>query len=169
VTTPTTSDAAATGLTRDFTVATFVVRGDSVLLLWHRKLQMWLPPGGHVEPNELPDDAAIREVAEEAGIAVELVGERGLPIARPRQLVRPAGMQLETIRPGHEHIDLIYFARPIDPDRADAVGNAESEAIGWFDRSRMRSVGVNEEVRAWAERALQAMGETNPASAPTTR
>jgi ADP-ribose pyrophosphatase YjhB (NUDIX family) len=129
---------------------------------------MWLPPGGHVEPNELPDDAAIREVAEEAGVAVELVGERGLPITRPRQLVRPAGIQLESIRPGHEHIDLIYFARPVDPGRADAVGNAESEAIGWFDRSHMRSVGVNEEVRAWAERALQAVGEENPASPPTT-
>jgi 8-oxo-dGTP pyrophosphatase MutT (NUDIX family) len=169
VTTVTTTEVQAGEPTRDFTVATFVVRGDRVLLLWHRKLQMWLPPGGHIEPNELPDEAAIREVAEEAGIVVELVGERGLPIARPRQLIRPAGVQLETIRPGHEHIDLIYYARPVDPDRADAVGNAESEAIGWFDRSRMRSIGVNDEVRAWAERALQVVGKMNPASAPTTR
>jgi ADP-ribose pyrophosphatase YjhB (NUDIX family) len=144
-------------LTRDFTVATFVVRGNRVLLLWHRKLQMWLPPGGHVEPNELPDDAAIREVAEEAGVEVELVGERGLPIARPRQLVRPAGIQLEAIRPGHEHIDLIYFARPLDLDRCEATGNAESEAIGWFDRSGMIEVGVGEEVRSWADRALAAV------------
>src|SRR4051812_14319580 len=102
-------------LTRDFTVATFVVCASQILLLWHRKLQMWLPPGGHIEPHELPDDAAIREVAEEAGIAVELVGERGVGVDDPVQLVRPAGIQLETIRPGHEHIDLIYFARPIDP------------------------------------------------------
>jgi ADP-ribose pyrophosphatase YjhB (NUDIX family) len=146
-------------LTRDFTVATFVVRGDCVLLLRHRKLQMWLPPGGHVEPNELPDDAAIREVAEEAGVEVELVGERGLPIARPRQLVRPAGIQLESIRPGHEHIDLIYFARPIDLARSEAVGNVESEAIGWLDRTRMCDVGVTDEVRSWAERALREVGD----------
>src|SRR5258708_19203529 len=84
-------------LTRDFTVATFVVRDETVLLLWHRKLQMWLPPGGHIEPNELPDEAAVREVAEEAGIEVELVGERGVGVERPVQLVRPAGIQLETI------------------------------------------------------------------------
>lgn len=146
-------------LTRDFTVATFVVRHDQVLLLWHRKLQMWLPPGGHIEPNELPDDAATREVREEAGLEVELVGERGLAVQRPRQLIRPAGLQVEAIGPGHEHIDLIYFARLIDPAKAEAVGNAESEAIDWFSRADLRGRGVNEEVRAWAERAIQAVGK----------
>ncbi len=120
---------------------------------------MWLPPGGHIEPDELPDDAAVREVAEEAGIDVELVGERGVSVGKPRQLVRPAGIQLETIRPDHEHIDLIYFARPKDLARAEAVGNSESEAIGWFDREAMRTRGVNEEVQEWAERALQTLGD----------
>lgn len=146
-------------LTRDFTVATFVVRMNQVLLLWHTKLQMWLPPGGHIEPNELPDEAAVREVWEEAGLKVELVGERGLAIQEPRQLVRPIGIQLERIAPGHEHIDLIYFARPIDPRRAEVVRNAESEAIDWFSRTDLRERGVNGEVRAWAERALQAVGK----------
>jgi ADP-ribose pyrophosphatase YjhB (NUDIX family) len=41
--------------TRDFTVATFVVWQERVLLLWHRKLPLWLPPGGHLEPGELTD------------------------------------------------------------------------------------------------------------------
>ena len=47
-----------------------------VLLHHHRKLEMWLPPGGHIERDELPDDAAVREVWEETGIRVVLVGER---------------------------------------------------------------------------------------------
>ena len=93
-------------LTRDFTVATFVVHERQILLLRHRKLGLWLPPGGHVEPNELPDDAAVREVWEEAGVRCELVGERGLSIDYPRQLIRPAGIQLENIGTDHEHIDL---------------------------------------------------------------
>ncbi len=50
-------------ITRDWTVATFVVHEDRVLLLWHRKLSMWLPPGGHIDLHELPDEAAVREVA----------------------------------------------------------------------------------------------------------
>jgi 8-oxo-dGTP pyrophosphatase MutT (NUDIX family) len=33
---------------------------------------MWLPPGGHIDPHELPHDAAVREVHEETGLAVAL-------------------------------------------------------------------------------------------------
>ncbi len=61
--------------TREFTVAVFVVHRDRVLLHYHRKLNMWLPPGGHIEPNELPDDAALREVAEETGLRCRLLDE----------------------------------------------------------------------------------------------
>jgi ADP-ribose pyrophosphatase YjhB (NUDIX family) len=150
-----------TAITRDFTVATFVVQDGRVLLLWHRNLQRWLPPGGHIEPNELPDEAATREVREEAGIAVELVGERGVPVERPRQLVRPAGVQLETIAPNHEHVDLIYYARPVERQPA-IVGNAESESIGWYTLAEMGPIGVTREVTLWATRAVQAVGGKRP-------
>ena len=87
------------GIDRHFTVAVFVVREGKVLLHWHRKLGMWLPPGGHIEENELPDEAAAREVLEETGLSVEL-GERREDIEDPVQLHRPAGVQLENIGPG---------------------------------------------------------------------
>src|SRR5918993_767411 len=111
MTSPPQRNAAAETLTRDFTVAVFVVAAGRVLLHWHRKLGMWLPPGGHIEPNELPDEAAVRETLEETGVAIRLVGGRGLDRDfpdEPRQLVRPAGIQLEDIGPGHQHIDLVY-------------------------------------------------------------
>ena len=91
-------------------MAVFVVWEGKVLLHHHRKLGMWLPPGGHIEKNELPDAAAVREVLEETGLDVELVGERREDVEDPVQLHRPAGVQLENIGPGHQHIDLIYFA-----------------------------------------------------------
>ena len=59
------------GITRDFTVAVFVVHSNHVLLHPHKKLGLWLPPGGHIDAPELPDDAAVREVREEAGIDIE--------------------------------------------------------------------------------------------------
>lgn len=155
-------------VTRDFTVATFVVHERRVLLLWHRKLGFWLPPGGHIEPNELPDEAAVREVREETGVACVLVGERGVLIGRPRQLVRPVGIQLEDIAPGHQHVDLIYFARPADPTQVAAASNPESERAGWYALDELSALGVNQEVRAWCERAVQELdlGET---SRPSSR
>ncbi|MGI6359400.1 MAG: NUDIX hydrolase [Bacillota bacterium] len=148
-------------LTRDFTVATFVVHRQRVLLLWHRKLQMWLPPGGHIDRHELPDEAAVREVWEESGIRCRLVGERGLAVEYPRQLVRPAGIQLETIsnQPAHEHIDLIYFARVVPGSEPIPRGNNESEQIGWYTLQQMREMQVAEDVLRWAERATAAVAE----------
>jgi len=97
-------------LTRDFTATAFVVWQGKVLLHQHKKLGMWLPCGGHIDPNELPDEAVKRESVEESGVEIELIGEQTLDVADPVQLVRPRGIQLEFIHDGHEHIDLIYFA-----------------------------------------------------------
>ena len=72
---------------REFTVAVFVVHAGAVLLHRHKKLEMWLPPGGHVEPGELPDEAAIRETKEEAGIDIVLVDTSDDPQG-PRRPVR---------------------------------------------------------------------------------
>jgi 8-oxo-dGTP pyrophosphatase MutT (NUDIX family) len=139
---------------RDFTVATFVVAGDRVLLLFHRKLQMWLPPGGHIEPNELPDEAAVREVLEEAGIAVRLLPEIVPMPSGPLPLARPEGIQLERIGPDHEHIDLIYFAVP-EGDMPIREHPREASRAGWYAVRELEALGVNAEVRRWSERAVE--------------
>ncbi|WP_119066782.1 NUDIX hydrolase [Rubrobacter indicoceani] len=138
---------------RHFTVAVFVVHEGKVLLHHHRKLGMWLPPGGHIEENELPDDAALREVYEEAGVEVRLVGERRDDIEEPRQLYRPAGVQLEYIAEGHYHIDLIYFAKP----KGEPVIHEENDGdqTGFYGPEEWDALGVNDEVRGWCERALK--------------
>lgn len=144
-------------VTRDFTVAVFVVHDDHVLLHPHRKLGIWLPPGGHIEPNELPDEAALREVEEESGLKVELVGPRGVDVddpSAPLQLVRPEGIQLEDISPGHQHIDLIYFARPVNA-RLDELP-ALIEDMRWLREDQLASIDLTLEVETWARKALRA-------------
>jgi len=69
--------------TRDWCATAFVVWEGRILLHHHAKLQRWLPPGGHVELDELPDDAAVREVLEETGVHVELLGERAIDAPGP--------------------------------------------------------------------------------------
>jgi ADP-ribose pyrophosphatase YjhB (NUDIX family) len=142
-------------ISRDFTVAVFVVDHDHVVLHPHAKLGIWLPPGGHIEPNELPDEAAIREVAEESGLEIELVGERGIGVdypGQPVQLVRPEGIQLEFIGPDHQHIDLIYFAKPAG--RLDRLPPLFA-GMEWVDRDSMDRIDLTDEVRDWCRRALE--------------
>ena len=142
-------------VTRDFTVAVFVVHGGRVLLHLHPKLGKWLPPGGHIEPNELPDEAALREVAEESGLAVRLVGARGLPgdyPDQPVQLTVPAGIQLEFIGEDHEHIDLVYFAVP---DAANGEQPVVHDAFAWFSPEELETHPVTEEVLDWCGRAVR--------------
>ncbi len=148
---------------RHFTVAVFVIHAGRVLLHYHRKLGRWLPPGGHIESNELPDEAAVREVLEETGVRARLIGGRGLPIERPRQLVLPAGIQLEDIYTGHQHIDLVYFA-VADPDTAHSAEIdprlAESDRVAWYEPADLSGLGVDDEIQAWARRALDSGSTT---------
>lgn len=116
-------------LTRHFTVTAFVSTPEATLLHWHRKVRLWLPPGGHIEPDEDPVDAALRETLEETGLAVEILptAER-YGFAEPEQVPAPVTIMLEPIGPSseggaHQHIDMIYFARPASDARSVEIGH----------------------------------------------
>ena len=140
-------------LTRDFTATTFVVWQAKALLHKHKKLGLWLPCGGHIDPHELPDEAAVREVYEESGVSVKLVGEKALAIGKPRQLIRPRGIQLEQIEKNHEHIDLMYFAKPLEPYNGELLPNDPS--LGWYSQADLLKMNLTEEVRQWTALALK--------------
>jgi len=116
----------------DFTVALFVVHQDQVLLVHHRRLGKWLPLGGHIELDEDPEQAALREAKEESGLDVELVGERP-PTTEPgtRALIAPRFLDIHRIHATHEHIGMIYWARV----RGGTLSLAPEEhhAIRWVD------------------------------------
>ena len=92
----------------DFTVAIFVVKDRRVLLILHRKLNKWLPLGGHIELDEDPEMAALREAREESGFEVELLGERP-PTTEPgtRALIAPRFLDIHKITDTHQHIGMI--------------------------------------------------------------
>jgi len=62
------------------TVAVAILKGDSLLLLRRSMTETkvpgsWEMPGGGIDPGETPEQAALRECQEEAGIVPNLVGE----------------------------------------------------------------------------------------------
>lgn len=124
---------------RHFTATAFVVRGDATLLHWHKRLGQWMPPGGHVEEDELPTEAALREVREETGLVCEIVSTSpDLRFAYPKQIPAPYTILLEDI-PGpdepHQHIDLIYFVRPLE---GAAHGAVDDPTLRWVTAGELQ-------------------------------
>ena len=160
-------------LVREYAVAVFVAHEGAVLLHFHRKLGRWLPPGGHVEPNELPDEAARRETIEETGILIDLIDASNpllvdvpRPLGVPPRLVQPIGIQLEAIpargtSPAHEHIDLVYAARVVPGSMVVPRADSDDPGArpGWFRPDDWGDLELTAEVIAWARAALALVGK----------
>lgn len=123
---------------RQFTSTVFIFHEDKVLLIFHKKLQKWLPPGGHMNPNELPTECAIREAKEETGLDVELVSQENIWVNNKwngKSFERPYMCLLEDIPAingdaAHQHIDFIYLGKPIGGTLI--FNEEETEKLRWF-------------------------------------
>ena len=153
---------------RHFTATGFVVYEDATLLHWHPKVKMWLPPGGHIEANEDPVQAVLREVEEETGVKAVVV-PTGTPINLdyPEQVHAPFTIEIEDIddpvQGWHQHIDMIYFCRPL------GIPRAINEGWVWVSRDELASgtaldsgdegaVLPPEDVRVLAAHAFEVVG-----------
>lgn len=155
---------------RHFTATAYVVAGGRTLLIWHRKLGMWLPPGGHCEPNEDPVQAALREAEEETGLAVTVIEPANLlRVETPQVLPPPDVILIEDIvrddQDLHQHIDHVYYTRPLEKvvfDDAVPVGPhywASADDLGRafsLPRADGTLVPVAEDVRLLGLRAIAA-------------
>lgn len=143
----------------DFATDVFVVNGDAVLLRMHDKYGKWLAPGGHIELDEDPTQAAVREVKEEVGLDVELAGEAAPAMDETDQeLLAPRFLNRHRINGTHEHISFVYFAR--SHTREITQGETEvSDDIKWFTRDELDDphYGLTERIRHYAKAALDAL------------
>jgi 8-oxo-dGTP pyrophosphatase MutT (NUDIX family) len=137
-----------------FTASAFVLSPDrsELLLIHHKKLGLWLQPGGHVEPgDESVLDAARREVLEEVGIA-ELELEQDGPFDVDVHAI-PA--RKEAL--GHEHFDVRFLFRA--RSRAFAV-STEVIAAKWVALGEIERSGTDDSVlravRKLRERSVSA-------------
>lgn len=142
----------------DFTAAVLVVQDGRVLLVLHRKLGRWLPVGGHIELDEDPETAARRETLEECGLEVELLGERP-PVTGEgtRALIRPRFLDIHRITPTHEHIGLIYLARPHPGQGPVRLAEAEHRDIRWCSAEDLETLDppLSAAVKWYALKALE--------------
>ena len=109
-----------TTTTHHITASAFVVSSRGVILHRHRRLGIWVQPGGHVDAGESPATAALRETREETGLAVTHWAEEDLFHVDVHDGPR-----------GHVHYDLRYLLRaPADDPQPPPD---ESPDVFWFD------------------------------------
>ena len=104
-----------------------------MLLVHHNKIGQWLYAGGHIDPNEDPAQATVREVREETGIQATVIGEPAF--AHPSVRSHPVPwaiieMDVADSRIGaHRHIDLVYVCRTSGGDLAAQL--EEVSGVRW--------------------------------------
>lgn len=113
----------------DFTTAVFIVNEGSVLLVNHPRYDKWLPPGGHIELDEDPEQALYREIEEETGLSVELITTKpSLESPGTKFMPTPNFMDVHEANLPHRHIGLTYFARS---SSRDARLSDEHKELAW--------------------------------------
>jgi 8-oxo-dGTP pyrophosphatase MutT (NUDIX family) len=129
-----------------------------VLLLKHKKLGVWLPPGGHVDEDEAPFEGGLREVLEETGIDIRpfvaapmKLDERVLSYPLPKYFFE------ETIAahkddPEHFHLDHVYVFEI--PYQEPKLNEEESHDLRWLTRDEALALPIFVNVRMILEEIL---------------
>ena len=129
---------------KEATASTFVFREDPggvwrTALVWHPRLECWMPSGGHVERDESAAEAALREAREETGLEVRIRGVVGVyrweglrRTADAVYLVEPVGgahrRSLEAI--SHRFVRRSRYPRAVFPWIPQRLGDAFDVAAG---------------------------------------
>lgn len=141
----------------DFTVDVFIIHEKKVLLIFHKKHSMWLQIGGHIELNEDPEQALFREVKEECGLDIEIIGnkEPNTEVKGTKFLYPPIFLNIHDINETHKHVGLYYIAKA----RSDkfVLNNKEHKDIRWFTKEELDKpeFNLNEALKFYAKRALE--------------
>lgn len=117
----------------DLVASIYIVNSNRVLLIFHKKLQSWLPIDGHVELHEDAEEALMREIREECGLNVTLLSQP-LPnvtdITDMKFLPVPSYFDIHNISKEHRHMNLVYFGT--SSTNEVVLAEKEHDAFRWF-------------------------------------
>jgi 8-oxo-dGTP pyrophosphatase MutT (NUDIX family) len=167
-----------------YTAAGCLIQDDKVLLVKHKKLGIWLNPGGHIEEHELAHQAAEREFWEETGVTVRAVPYNQLPNTKDNEFTPSPfatnlhwiskdnydarleaekdtaredddyGLQKGWERGCEQHYNFLYLVEPVDG--VDFKQNVEeTDGIAWFTKEELPELETRDNIRAEIGRAFE--------------
>lgn len=162
-----------------YTAAGILIHKKKVLLVKHKKLGIWLNPGGHIEDGELPHQTAEREFFEETGIKVRAVSKNlnELRLHDPDFLPSPILSHLHWVCPENfdkrklekdafrpllqwpkgceQHLSFLYMVEAV-AGVATTFDELETDGIEWFTLAQVKKLATKENIKVEVEWAFQA-------------
>ncbi len=152
-----------------YTAAGILINDDKVLLVKHKKLGIWLNPGGHIEPNELPHLAAEREFFEETGVKVRAKYSHNFPHTEVDEFVpTPMLCNLHWVsrrnyeqrvqfpqtyvpektwsRGCEQHLNFMYLLEPVAEVNIQ-LNTSESDDIAWYNQQDIQDLQTLDNIR----------------------
>ena len=152
------------------TAYVFNEKFSKILLIKHKTLNCWLPPGGHLDKNESLSDAAIRELKEETGVVGSLIdinqqkvlsknyseGEHYCELLRPYAVIEELIPKTEK-EDEHKHIDAIYVVIA-DSMTLPQVKDKQISQSKWFSVKTLASINTMQNVIGIVDSILEILG-----------
>ena len=135
----------------------YLIQDGKALLVHHNKMDKWVPPGGHLEENELPADAAVREFFEETGIEVEVIPAYPSAFAgdsNSTPIPLPFHMDIEVEGFDSPRIGHFFYVKPVNGIEAMKHQETELFGIDWFGKDDLPSLQTFDQVRSVAAFAI---------------
>lgn len=135
--------------TKHYVTTIFIVHDNRTALHKHEKLGYWLPPGGHVDRNETPHQAGLREVREETGHTPNIIpnDDEIDDASFSSKLPNPQHLFLDNVivtdgLPTHQHINFVYYGT-VDSAEINPDGHNEAPPSSWewFTIEELKELG----------------------------
>ncbi len=134
----------------------YLVKENKVLLVHHKKFNKWTPPGGHIEENETPADAVVREWKEELGLSVEVLpAYESAFMGDSNSTPVPMPFHIDLEREGFDvpHVGYFFYIKGVEDQQLN-LQLAEIHDAKWFSKEDLPSLETFDQVRALANYAI---------------
>ncbi|MDQ5971148.1 MAG: hypothetical protein QG566_94 [Patescibacteria group bacterium] len=149
----------------DFCSEVFIVHKNKVLLRMHDKYKDWFSVGGHIELDEDPVQAAIREVKEEVGLDIQIAGSADGPDENDpknkgyKYLIPPRYFGRHPVTEIHEHVVFVYFATSnTDVVSESVLDHEKGVETKWFTKEDLDNTEIIPNIKFYATKALEELG-----------
>lgn len=135
----------------------YLVKDNKVLLVHHKKFNKWTPPGGHLEENETPDQALIREWKEELNLDIEIIpAYKSAFIGDANATPVPMPFHIDLEREGFDvpHIGHFFYVKLLDENQLINIQESEIHNAKWFSKEDMPNLSTFAQVRALVKYAI---------------